>query len=100
MRLARRAGRVVIGVALTGDAVRKGRADAVLVADDLSSHRREKLIARWLESRVPIYGGWTKDELGELAGRPAVAVLAISDPHIAAGLSQIARPPAADEGEE
>lgn len=34
-------------------------------------------------------GGWTKDELGELAGRAAVAALTITDPDIAAGIAAL-----------
>ena len=38
---------------------------------------------------VTIYRGWSKDELGELAGKPAVAVLSVTDPNIVAGVAQI-----------
>lgn len=108
MRFARRAGRIVVGVRLTREAVRDGRATAVLVANDLASSRRDRWIARWREAGVPVYTGWTKDELGEIAGKPAVAALTVTDPNIAAGLAGLAEPPRdsrrrsdrEDEGEE
>lgn len=85
-------------MALTRDAVRGGRAAAVLVADDLSSNRRDRLLAQWREAGVPISRGWTKDELGELAGRPAVAVLTLTDRHMAAGIVAIETAAAGADG--
>lgn len=89
VRLARRAGEIAVGVRLGREAVRAGRAAAVLVADDLGPGRRERLAARCREAGVPIYGGWTKDGLGELTGRPAVAVLTITDRNVAAGIAAL-----------
>lgn len=89
VRQARRAGRLVVGVALTRETVRRGRAAVVLVAEDLSSHRRDRLLDRWRDAGVPVSRGWSKDELGELAGKTAVAVLAVTDPHMAAGIVAI-----------
>lgn len=91
--LARRAGQVVVGVRLTRDAVRDERAAAILVADDLATRRRDRWIARWREAGVPVYAGWSKDELGELTGRPAVAALTVTDRNIAAGLRELVEPP-------
>jgi ribosomal protein L7Ae-like RNA K-turn-binding protein len=90
VRQARRAGRVVIGVRQTVDAVRERRLTAALLASDLSGPRREALLERLRASGVPVYEGWTKDGLGELAGRTAVAALGITDRHIADGLLQLA----------
>ena len=69
--------------------MREGHARAIWIADDLSDRRGEALLNRWRKSGVAIYGGWTKDELGDLAGKPAVAVLSVTDPNIAVGVSQI-----------
>ncbi len=87
VRLARRSGRIVIGVQQTRAAAKAGRAAATLVADDLSPRRREALVERLDEIGVAMYDGWNKDELGEIAGRAAVAALTITDRHIASGLS-------------
>jgi ribosomal protein L7Ae-like RNA K-turn-binding protein len=89
VRQARRAGRVVIGVKLNREAARNRRIAAVFVADDLAQARREALVEAWRESGIAIYRGWSKDELGELAGRAAVAVLGLTDRNIAAGLETI-----------
>jgi ribosomal protein L7Ae-like RNA K-turn-binding protein len=59
------------------------------MADDLSNRRSEALLDRWRSTGVAIYRGWTKEELGDLVGKSAVAVLAVTDPNIAAGVSQI-----------
>ena len=89
LRLARKAGSIVVGIALTREAVRSGRARAIWIADDLAERRDVSLVARWRAANVVIYRGWTKDELGDLAGKPAVAVLSVTDPNIAAGVSRI-----------
>lgn len=90
VRQARRAGRVVIGVRQTVDAVRERRLTAALLAADLSGPRRDALLERLRAAGVPVYEGWTKDGLGELAGRVAVAALGITDRHIADGLARLA----------
>jgi len=90
VRQARRAGRVVIGVRQTVEAVRDRRLTAALLASDLSGPRREALLERLRKAGVPVYEGWTKDGLGELAGRVAVAALGITDRHIADGLIRLA----------
>jgi ribosomal protein L7Ae-like RNA K-turn-binding protein len=89
VRQARRAGRIVIGVQLNRVAAREGKVAALLVAEDLDARRREALTEAWRAQGLAVYRGWSKDELGELAGRVAVAVLGVSDRNIAAGLAQI-----------
>lgn len=89
MRLGRRAGRVIVGVSLTRSAVRERRAAAILVADDLSSKRRDEMISGFRRVGVDVYEGWTKDELGELAGRSAVAMLTITDGNLARGIADL-----------
>lgn len=74
---------------LTRQAVRDGRAAAVLLADDLAAGRRDRLIERCREAGVPVSHGWTKEELGEIAGKPAVAVLSVTDRNMAAGIAAI-----------
>ncbi|CAN5182282.1 MAG: ribosomal L7Ae/L30e/S12e/Gadd45 family protein [Gemmatimonadetes bacterium] len=96
VRQARRAGRIVVGVALTRSAVRSGVVAAVLIAEDLKAERRDALIEQWKGVGITVFRGWSKDELGELAGKPAVAVLAITDRNIAAGLIDLASREALD----
>jgi ribosomal protein L7Ae-like RNA K-turn-binding protein len=99
LRLARKAGTIVVGVALTKDNVRAGRVRAVWIADDLLAKRSQSLIDGWRANGIAIYRGWTKDELGDLAGKAAVAVLSVTDPNIAAGISQIVAAAESDERE-
>lgn len=87
--MARRAGRIVIGVRLSREAARRGEVAAALVADDLSASRRDRLVSRWRDSGIRVLEGWSKDELGEIAGKPAVAVLGITDRNIAAGIAAL-----------
>lgn len=87
---ARRMGKIVVGVRLTRDEARSGRARATLVAGDLSARRRQVLEEGLERAGVDVYGGWRKEELGELTGKPAVAALTITDRHIADGLRRLA----------
>ncbi len=80
---------MIVGVRMTREAVRERRAALVLMADDLSSKRADTLVARWEAAGVPIVRGWTKDELGELMGRAAVSVLAVTDANMAHGIAAI-----------
>lgn len=89
VRQGRRAGRLVVGVELTRQALRDGRAHAVLVAEDLSPNRRDRVVNRCREAAVTISRGWSKEELGDLAGKPAVAVLTVADRNMAAGIEAI-----------
>ena len=56
LRLARKAGRIVVGVALTKDSVRAGRVRAVWIADDLLAKRSQSLIDAWRATGVVISG--------------------------------------------
>jgi ribosomal protein L30E len=89
----------VIGVKQTKAAVREGRLAAALLARDLAGPRRDALARRLREAGIPLYVGWAKDELGELAGRPAVAALGITDRHIASGLARLAAEGSAGDAE-
>ena len=100
VRQARRAGRIVVGVRLNRAAARERRVAAVLVAEDLAPARRDALTAAWRADGLTVYRGWSKDELGELAGKPAVAVLGVSDRNIAAGLARIEAAAEGFRGEE
>jgi len=93
VRLARRAGSTKVGIRLTREAVHLGRAEAILVADDLAPKQRERWIERWRGAGVAVYTGWSKDDLGEIAGKAAVAALTITDRNIAAGLAKLAERP-------
>lgn len=79
----------MVGVRQTVEAVRERRLTAALLASDLSGPRHDALLERLRAAGVPVYEGWTKDGLGELAGRVAVAALGITDPHIADGLARL-----------
>ena len=89
----------MVGIALTKRCVRDGHARAIWMADDLSGRREESLLDRWGAAGVRVYSGWTKDELGDLAGKPAVAVLSVTDLNIAAGVSQILAAAVSNEAE-
>lgn len=94
VRQARRAGRILVGVKLNRVAAHAGKVAAILLAEDLAPERRDALAEGWRAMGLPVYRGWSKEELGELAGKAAVAVLGISDRNIAVGLARIDAAPA------
>lgn len=100
VRQARRAGRLVVGVELTRQALRDARAGVALVAEDLSESRRDRMIERCRDAGWTVSRGWTKEELGEIAGKPAVAVLSVTDRHMAAGLAAIEEAARADSNRD
>lgn len=80
---------MVIGIRQTVDRSRDAEVSATLVADDLRPDRRLSLIERLESAGFTVYGGWSKDELGAVAGRAAVAALTLTDRNIVAGVKEL-----------
>ena len=87
LSLARKGGLAELGEEPVGDAARAGKAYAIVVASDASDHtwRRAKSFAAGTQQqcvRLP----FTKEELGQAAGRESLAIAAITDPRLALAL--------------
>lgn len=68
--------------------LKRRRAALVLVAADAAEKLKREMELVCTQSHVPLYILGDKMELGQICGRDAVAVIAISDIHLAAGLKQ------------
>lgn len=89
LSLARKGGLAELGEEPVGDAARAGKAYAIVVASDASDHtwRRAKSFAAGTHQqcvRLP----FTKEELGQAAGRESLAIAAITDAPLALAMLQ------------
>ena len=89
LSLARKGGLAELGEEPVGDAARAGKAYAIVVASDASDHtwRRAKSFAAGTQQqcvRLP----FTKEELGQAAGRESLAIAAITDAPLALAMLQ------------
>ncbi len=86
--LARRAGKLALGEAPVGEAIKKGEAQAVFLASDGAENTRRKLENR-LGDR-PFYSvPCNKAELGRALGRETCAVAAVTDRGLADSLLRV-----------
>ncbi|MDZ7264467.1 MAG: ribosomal L7Ae/L30e/S12e/Gadd45 family protein [candidate division KSB1 bacterium] len=88
LRLAQKAGKVEIGRTAVSILLKRRRAALVLVAADATEKLKREIEATCLQLQVPLFVYADKAILGELCGRDSVAVMAISDNNLAAGLKQ------------
>jgi ribosomal protein L7Ae-like RNA K-turn-binding protein len=77
--LAQRAGAVAAGTDATRDAVRKGKARLVVLAEDGSEVQRAKVLPLLLERGVPHGTLGSMVEVGGALGRGPVAALAVTE---------------------
>ena len=89
LSLARKCGLAELGEEPVGDAARAGKAYAIVVASDASDHtwRRAKSFAAGTQQqcvRLP----FTKEQLGQAAGRESLAIAAITDAPLALAMLQ------------
>ena len=89
LSLARKGGLAELGEEPVGDVARTGKAYVIAVASDASDHtwRRAKSFAAGTQQqcvRLP----FTKEELGQAAGRESLAIAAITDAPLALAMLQ------------
>lgn len=89
--MARRAGRLIAGFDAVVDAVKAGRAQLILLADDLSP-KTEKEMRFAADDAVPLLcTGLTKEEIGHAAGwNKPIGVVATEDRGFAAAMKKAA----------
>jgi len=84
--LGARAHRLAIGVDAAREALRRGVAEALVLARDASPRARERLLALAMHRGVVVLKGPGADELGRVLGRPPVHGAAVLDRQLARGL--------------
>jgi ribosomal protein L7Ae-like RNA K-turn-binding protein len=68
--------------------IKRKRASLVILAADASEKLKKEIEFQCRRNNVPIYIFSDKSELGELNNRNIVAVIGISDPHLADGIKK------------
>ena len=87
--LARRAGKIIFGSDAAEKAVRGGRAQLVIMAED-ASDRTKKLMGNKCKSfSVPLYVFSNAGELGNKIGKSDMSVLAVSDKNFASAIENL-----------
>lgn len=86
--LARRAGKVACGADAVHEAIRRGRACAVILAGDAAPNTAEKARALARDRGVPQFVVGSKSELGRRFGRESLAVLCLLDRSFLAALER------------
>lgn len=84
--LGAKARRLAIGVDAARDALRRGSAEAVVLARDAGERAHERLDALAGHREVPIFTGPDAERIGAALGRPPVHGVAVLDRQLARGL--------------
>jgi ribosomal protein L7Ae-like RNA K-turn-binding protein len=84
--LGARARRLAIGVDAARDALRRGAAEAVVLARDAGERAHERLDILAGHKQVPVLTGPDAERLGAALGRPPVHGVAVLDRNLARGL--------------
>lgn len=77
--LATRAGKVVSGEFSVEKAIKEGKAQLAIIAEDASEHTKKKFHNMCTYYKVPLYELATKEELGHFTGKEMRATVAITD---------------------
>ena len=84
--LGAKARRLAIGVDAAREALRRGVAEGLVLAQDASPRARDRLVALAMHRSVDVLTGPTAEELGRILGRPPVHGVAVLDRQLARGL--------------
>lgn len=88
--LGARAGRVAIGVEAAHAALKRGKAEMIVMPDDASPRAREQLVVLAGHRQVPVVVAADAERLGAALGRPPVHGVAVLDRQLARGLRALA----------
>ena len=86
--LAEKAGKIAGGEFSAGEALKKGRAKAVVVAADASANTKKKFHDKCAYREVPLYELSDKADLGRAVGKEMRAVCAVLDENLASALEK------------
>lgn len=84
--LAQKGRMLEIGRSAVSVLIKRKRASLIIVAIDASEKIKREVELECRRNNVPIYIFSSKSELGELCSREMVAVIGISDSHLANGI--------------
>ena len=84
--LGAKAGRVAIGVEAAHAALRRGKAEAIVMPRDASPRSKDQLVVLAGHKQVPVIIAGDAERLGAALGRPPVHGVAVMDRQLARGL--------------
>ena len=87
--LDREAGAVAMGEGLAEQAVKRGKAYLVLIADDAASNTAKKIRTAVYGRNVPLVGFGKKEQLGQILGKTFVSVIAVTDRSFAERIKEL-----------
>ena len=85
--LARRAGKLIVGAEDSRRAIRRGVARVVVIAEDASEVQRAKVRKAAEARNVPLAHASDRESLGRAIGRGPTTAVAVTDPALAASVS-------------
>lgn len=84
--LCQRAGKAASGDFAAEQALKKGKADLLILADDASERTQEKFLNLATRGRIPCYRVGTRDELGAALGKEHRAAVVIQSRDFTKGI--------------
>lgn len=84
--LAQKAGKLAAGEFLTEKAIKEGKAELILLAEEASANTRKKFIDSGTYYSVPVYLLGSKEKLGHAMGKEFRASAAVLDKGLAAAI--------------
>ncbi|NLM74883.1 MAG: 50S ribosomal protein L7ae [Clostridiaceae bacterium] len=87
--LARKAGAVILGEALSVKAVRQGKAHLAIIALDASENTTKKIETALFNTNIPMARFGSREELGQILGKPFISVLTVTDKGFAKRLQEM-----------
>lgn len=77
--LARKAGKLALGEALAEQAIKRGKAQLVIVAKDASDNTRKKIETALFGKNIPMLRFGSREKLGHMLGKSFFSVIAVTD---------------------
>ncbi|MGI6085660.1 MAG: L7Ae/L30e/S12e/Gadd45 family ribosomal protein [Acetivibrionales bacterium] len=87
--LAKKAGAVLTGEGLSEQAVKRGKAYLVLVAEDASLNTRKKIETALYGSNIPLVEFGHKYKLGQMLGKTYFSIICITDRSFAIRIKEL-----------
>ena len=87
--LAARAGKVICGAELCGNAVKRGKVFLVVLAEDTAANTAEKIMKVCGNRVVPVITAGNMDSLGRSVGKEGIAVFGVTDNSFAVRIMEL-----------
>lgn len=89
LRFAHRARKLTFGMSGTLNSLKKGKTNAIILANDLAQNAENKLKPLLSKKRTPIFRCGTKKQLGDFFGREELGIIGVGDASFAKAIQKI-----------